>query len=181
MLIRCQKKPCGEDLKSLHQNNRFIEYRPSKIRLLQSYEVVWIHWCEPNYVVWWIWLKLFKMTPMRWVIYITFWYSLNHATFHEVAFFTPYNAALYLQNDPDFENSLMTLAQNVQNDAHGFDQDNPLMKPIPAEFPKLHKNLHERIMLLRLLCHRYTSFGLQHICSRVTRSFPWTLTSYPTL
>ena len=35
--------------KSLYQNYGFLgKGRPSKIKLLQSYQVLWIYWCEPN-------------------------------------------------------------------------------------------------------------------------------------
>ena len=52
LIRRCQKKRYeqGYDiLKSLYKNNRFLgNGEPSKIRLLQSYEALFIHWCELN-------------------------------------------------------------------------------------------------------------------------------------
>ena len=48
-ITRCQKRHYEQDYDIFHQNIRLSgNSESSKIRLLQSYEVLWIHLCEPN-------------------------------------------------------------------------------------------------------------------------------------
>ena len=44
----CEENVCSEDVKRIVMNGALYQNDRSKIGLLQSNELLWFHWCEPN-------------------------------------------------------------------------------------------------------------------------------------